>query len=62
MWLKGFHGVSAVKHSPAMQETIYNAGDMSFISVLGRSLGEGNDNPLHIFTWEIPWTEEPGRL
>jgi len=24
--------------------------------------GEGNGNPLHILAWEIPWTEEPGRL
>jgi len=24
--------------------------------------GEGNDNPLSILAWEIPWTEEPGGL
>ena len=29
-----------------MQETIYNAGDVGFIPALGRSPGEGNDNPL----------------
>ena len=40
---------SVVKHLPAMQETIYNAGDVSLISVSGRSLGEGNDNPLQYF-------------
>ena len=34
----------------------------------GRSLGEGNGNPLHYsflqeeFLQEIPWTEEPGGL
>ena len=26
----------------------------------GRSLGEGNGNPLSILAWEIPRTEEPG--
>ena len=29
---------------------------------LGRSPGEGNGNPSNILDWEIPWTEEPGRL
>ena len=24
--------------------------------------GEGNGNPLCTLAWEIPWTEEPGRL
>ena len=28
----------------------------------GRSSGVGNVNPSRIFAWEIPWTEEPGRL
>ena len=45
MWLKGFHGGSAViKHSPAMQKTIYKVGDVGFIPALRRSPGEGNDN------------------
>ena len=26
--------------------TLYNAGDVGFIPALGRSPGEGNDNPL----------------
>ena len=29
---------------------------------LGRSLGEGNGNPLPYYSWKIPRTEEPGRL
>ena len=29
---------------------------------LGRLPGEGNGYPLHILTWEIPWTEEHGGL
>ena len=36
-----FPGGSEVKNSPA------NAGDADLIPVLGRSLGEGNGNPLH---------------
>ena len=39
-----------------------NAGDMSLISGLGISPGEGNENPHQYSCWEIPWTEEPGRL
>ena len=36
----GFPGDSVVKNPPA------NAGDMGLIPGLGRSPGEGNDNPL----------------
>ena len=39
-----------------------NPGDMGSILGLGRSPGEGNSNPLQYSCWEIPWTEEPGRL
>ena len=39
-----------------------DAGDMGSIPGLGRSPGGGNGNPLSISAWEIPWTEEPGRL
>ena len=40
-----------------------NAGDAGLISALGRSPGEGNDNPLqYSCLGKIPWTEEPGRL
>ena len=39
-----------VKNLPAMQET----------PGLGRSPGDRNDSSL--LAWEIPWTEEPGRL
>ena len=38
--LLGFPGGSVVKNPPA------NAGDMGLILGLGRSPGEGNDNPL----------------
>ena len=51
-----FSGGSAVKNPPA------NAGDTSLIprGSRGRSPGEGNDNTLQYFAWEIPRTEEPG--
>ena len=39
-----------------------DAGDIGSIPGLGRSPGEGNGNPLQYSCWEIPWTEEPGRL
>ena len=39
-----------------------NAGDLGSIPGSGRSPGDGNDNPLGILAWEIPWTEEPAGL
>ena len=42
--------------------SVYHAGDPGSIPGLGRSLGEGNGNPLHTIAWKIPWTEDPGRL
>ena len=54
MWLKGFHGGSAVKHSPAMQKTIYKVGDVGFIPALRRSPGEGNGYPLQYSCLENP--------
>ena len=52
----GFPGGSVVKNLPT------NAGDVSLIPELGRTPGEGNDNPLQYSCLEVPWTEEPGRL
>ena len=51
--------VAQVKNSPA---NAGDPGDTSSIPGLGRSPGEGNGNPLSILAWEIPWTENPGRL
>ena len=45
-----------VKNPPA------KAGSSGSAPGSGRSPGKGNDNPLHILDWRIPWTEEPGRL
>ena len=45
-----------IKNRPA------NAGDAGSIPGLGRSPGEGMTTHSSILAWEIPWTEEPGRL
>ena len=39
-----------------------NAGVVGLIPKSGRSPGGGHGNHSSILTWEIPWTEEPGRL
>ena len=52
----GFPGGSVVISPPA------NAGDTGLIPASGRSPGEGNGNPSSVLAWEIPWSEEPGKL
>ena len=49
---KGFPGGSVVKNPPA------NAGDMGSSLRSGRSLGEGNGNPLQYFYQGNPITEK----
>ena len=47
------------------KESTCNAGDLSLISGLERTPGEGNGNPLQYgypLAWRIPWTKEPGGL
>ena len=44
------------------KETVCYAGDLGSIPGLGRSPGGGHSNPLQYSSWEIPWTEETGRL
>ena len=44
------------------KESACNVGGLGSIPGSGRSPGEGNDKPLQILAWEIPWMEEPGRL
>ena len=39
-----------------------NAGDLDSVPGSGRSPGEGNGNPLSRSAWEIPWTDDSGRL
>ena len=50
------------KGSSDSKEYACNAEDLSLISGSGRSLGEGNGNPLQSSCLENPWTEEAGRL
>ena len=64
----GFPGGSVVKNPPA---SAGDTGDKGWISVLGRSPGGGNGNPLQysfffslffsysILAWKIPWMEKP---
>ena len=52
----GFPHGSMVKNLPA------NAGDTGLIPGRGRSTGEGKATHSSILAWEIPWTEESGRL
>ena len=52
----GFRGGSDGK------EFACNAGALGLIPGLGRSPGEGKDDPLQNLAWRIPWTEESGRL
>ena len=40
------------------QESACNVGDLGSVLGLGRSLGEGNGNPLHIPAWRIPMDRE----
>ena len=51
-----YPGGATVKNLPG------NAGAVGSIPGSGRSSGEGSDNPLQYLAWEVPWTEEPGRL
>ena len=53
-WQLGLPGGSVVKNPSA------SAGNANLITGLGRSPGEGNDNPLQYFCLRIPWTEAPG--
>ena len=46
------------------KESAYNAGDTGDTGLIpgsGRSPG-GENSYSSILAWEIPWTEEPGRL
>ena len=52
----GFSGGSAVKNPPA------NAGDIGLIPGSGDPLEKERTTHSSILAWELPWTEEPGRL
>ena len=44
--------------SPDDKASVYNAGDLGSIPGLGRSLGEGNGNPLQYYCLENPMDRE----
>ena len=50
--MRGFPGGSEEKNLYA------NAENVSSISGLGRSCGEGNATHFSILVWRIPWTED----
>ena len=52
-------GGSVVKNLPANAE---HTGHVGLIPGLERSVEGGLENYSSILAWEIPWTEEPGRL
>ena len=56
---KGFPDGSAGKESAC---NAGDTGDVGLIPGSGRSPGEGNAAHSSVLDWEIPWTEEPGRL
>ena len=58
--MKGFPSGSAIKKPPAMQET----GQEPWVWSLGGEdiLKKAVATYSSILAWEIPWTEEPGRL
>ena len=45
-----------------MKESARQAGDTGSSPGSGRPPGGGKATHSHILAWEIPWTEEPGRL
>ena len=54
-------GAQASQVALMVKNSFASAGDlrdMGSIPELGRTLGEGNGNPLNILAWIIPWTEE----
>ena len=54
--MSGFPGGSVGKESAC------NAADLGLIPGSGRSAGKEMAAHFRILSWEIPWTEEPGRL
>ena len=55
------HHLMAFPDGSVVKNPHANVEDMGSIPGLGRSPGEGDENPLNILVWEISWTEEPGR-
>ena len=56
IYTMGFSGGSVVKNLPAI------ARDVGSVPGSGGPLEKGVSTHSSILAWEIPWTEEPGRL
>jgi len=64
-FLGGFISLKKKKKERKKKNLPANAGDIRDAGVVprfGKSLKRGMTTPSSIFTWEIPWTEEPGGL
>ena len=59
-YLKGFHNPWGFPGGSDGKESACNAGDLSSISGLGRSAGEGNGNPLQYSGLENPMDRGAG--
>ena len=44
------------------KESACNAGDLGSVAGLERCPGGRHGNPSSVLAWEIPWTEDPGRV
>ena len=44
------------------KDSACKVGDLGSIPRLGKSPGERNGYPLQNYSWDSPWTEEPGGL
>ena len=58
----GLHEIIGLSPWLSGKESAHSAGDAGSIPGLGRSPGGGNGNSLQYLAWEIPRTEEPGRI
>ena len=55
-------GFCFTRDGKSLEKTACSAGGPALTPGLGRAPGEGNGNSLQYFWWEIPLTEECGRL
>ena len=62
IWGQRTFGLPRCLSTKDLPITAGDAGDVGSIPGLGRAPGGGNGNPLSMFAWRIPWTEEPGGL
>ena len=59
MRFTSFTGGTSLKYLPAY---VGDERDLGSIPGSGKSLGEGDGNPLQFYSWENPMDREPSRL